>query len=671
MLEPVAASAHPSPVALSGSYGSDYVLPQPQPQPQPPSASGYSLQVVLPDVTVVEHPLLLGKTLIGRVAPPNDEACIVIQHLSISKQHAHFDLQSGSCFLIDLGSMNGTYMKNGMRKLERGTRYEIKHGASVMFGQVPCVFIATADARDIGTQCTHEDLLPTTLLPDVEEGVTATSQRTLQPSQDLLDAGAKKCTQDVAHSKHREPEAASVSRDNSGHGSEVSLADARREAVECLGGWTYESQRDDGLIKGCAEFCMLPVDAEPFLAPENTGLEQSAVPSAQPPDPNAAKTHAEANPLGVPSHKASVDMAAGKAASVGNISTNDVAHALASTPAVSCPAVRAELSNTGLAGDASTAVAPVQATPQGNVQPAAMQDGSQEQIRRVASALQAMHEGEGAAFQREPDASVGKKRKESPEESDSTYPARAKRPKPKPKPKAKGKSTAKRAVGPTHPAESAAASREVSPKKVRFHSDEEHSVKVCFTGTSGAARTKAQNTVTRLGGVVVDDVLASTHLVVMNPTLTRTAKLLSAVASGKWVLAASWLDASRQAASFVKEGDHWLHDGAAEEKWLFHLEQSVLTARGRLLFAGAEFFITPSVPGKEVIAAVVVAAGGQVQKHLNKDCYVITCEGDRYLYHSYIREEKALKSRIRTAEFVFRSVLQQKLSNTSDCLLLN
>jgi pSer/pThr/pTyr-binding forkhead associated (FHA) protein len=63
-------------------------------------------------------------------------ADVVIDHNTVSRQHATIKLEEGQFRLYDLGSTNGTFL--GQQQVREPVTLE--DGATVRFGEVECVF---------------------------------------------------------------------------------------------------------------------------------------------------------------------------------------------------------------------------------------------------------------------------------------------------------------------------------------------------------------------------------------------------------------------------------------------------------------------------------------------------------------------------------------------------
>src|SRR3990172_7609514 len=97
-------------------------------------ASAGDLRIQMPDGSLRQFPILTSTVSIGR-APEND---LVLDDVTVSRQHARLTLEQGHLYLEDLGSSNGTFWEN--QRLSPGQRVEFDSGQSLEFGQVKAVF---------------------------------------------------------------------------------------------------------------------------------------------------------------------------------------------------------------------------------------------------------------------------------------------------------------------------------------------------------------------------------------------------------------------------------------------------------------------------------------------------------------------------------------------------
>jgi len=91
-----------------------------------------------------EHELARPTMSVGR-QPGND---IVLNSSAVSRYHAQFDVYGGQVFLVDLGTVNGTYVND--QQVDPNSRNPLNDGDVVMLGDVRLVFSATK-ARPGGT----------------------------------------------------------------------------------------------------------------------------------------------------------------------------------------------------------------------------------------------------------------------------------------------------------------------------------------------------------------------------------------------------------------------------------------------------------------------------------------------------------------------------------------
>lgn len=108
-----------------------------------------------------------------------------------------------------------------------------------------------------------------------------------------------------------------------------------------------------------------------------------------------------------------------------------------------------------------------------------------------------------------------------------------------------------------------------------------------------------------------DDIHEATHLVAKN--LTRTEKMLCAIARGLEIVAPSWIRDMARHKRVIDAAPHALVDRAKEAQW--GIELAAVLARSRAapgaLLKGHHFYLTKSVqPARDVLRRVIAAAGG-------------------------------------------------------------
>ncbi len=86
---------------------------------------------------IEEHDLTRPTTSVGR-QPGND---IVLNSSAVSRYHAQFDVYGGQVFLVDLGTVNGTFIND--QQVEPNSRNLLKDGDVVMLGDMRLIFNAT------------------------------------------------------------------------------------------------------------------------------------------------------------------------------------------------------------------------------------------------------------------------------------------------------------------------------------------------------------------------------------------------------------------------------------------------------------------------------------------------------------------------------------------------
>lgn len=169
--------------------------------------------------------------------------------------------------------------------------------------------------------------------------------------------------------------------------------------------------------------------------------------------------------------------------------------------------------------------------------------------------------------------------------------------------------------------------------------------KILFTGLDedeGAAQAKI---VDNLGGEVVEDWRACTHLV-MDKKIKRTIKFLCALGKGKSIVGVDWLEACKKSGTFV--GEFWrrswcgprllsdadfsfyltccqadeskyvVRDNEFEKRMGFSLEESIKLAKTKPILQGWSFYNAAHnvKPAPQDMKEVIEAAGGQVSSTL-------------------------------------------------------
>jgi DNA-binding CsgD family transcriptional regulator len=97
----------------------------------------------------VVFPLQLGKCEIGR----SNSCKLQIKNRSVSRHHAVIAVEADQATVFDRQSLNGTFVDG-----DRVERRELRNGAELRFGTVPCLFAwLTSDRREMSGSTTNDD----------------------------------------------------------------------------------------------------------------------------------------------------------------------------------------------------------------------------------------------------------------------------------------------------------------------------------------------------------------------------------------------------------------------------------------------------------------------------------------------------------------------------------
>ncbi|XP_059608090.1 PAX-interacting protein 1 [Phlebotomus argentipes] len=179
--------------------------------------------------------------------------------------------------------------------------------------------------------------------------------------------------------------------------------------------------------------------------------------------------------------------------------------------------------------------------------------------------------------------------------------------------------------------------------------------------------------VTSLGGIVVQNPLEATHLVMTR--LTRTHKLLLAMCVVKHIVSTQWLMESAKEGSFQPLDAYVIKDATFEDNFKCDIHETVKNPNRGQLFDGKTFYITPSVrPAVRELTQMIEASGGKVEKARRSvlkiqeanaqlaDSYIIlSCANDLHLLADLTRSGKQNRI-ICTTEFVMRSIMTQSIN---------
>ncbi|KAJ2782336.1 regulator of Ty1 Transposition [Coemansia interrupta] len=211
-----------------------------------------------------------------------------------------------------------------------------------------------------------------------------------------------------------------------------------------------------------------------------------------------------------------------------------------------------------------------------------------------------------------------------------------------------------------------------------------------------------------MGGEIVHNASAATHLVIGN-TFKRTLKVLLALATGRtFIVQRPWLDDSLAAGVWIDVDyvtsssptkSYALEDKAAEKRWGFNLRETMKRAYSRQLFQGVMVVITPNTdPGFDMLRSLVETAGGRAvselpQKRLQKllqandravrkaraegdtsdialPLIVVTCPQDAHMWPQYVSEEST-RPWVYNVDIVLTGLMVQRLEVFNEKLYPN
>ena len=178
--------------------------------------------------------------------------------------------------------------------------------------------------------------------------------------------------------------------------------------------------------------------------------------------------------------------------------------------------------------------------------------------------------------------------------------------------------------------------------------------------------------------VRTDNMMEATHLVAKS--LTRTEKMLCAIARGLDVVSMSWVRAMVKAKAVVPAGSYALVDRKKEQQWGIQL--SDVLARSRLhpgaLLQGHHIILTRHVqPSRDILAHIVEAAGGQASVATAKtdtatwdsQTHVVSCAEDAKVVASlrkdYGKHHPDAPWRVYSPELILAGVLRQDMDWSS------
>ena len=123
-----------------------------------------------------------------------------------------------------------------------------------------------------------------------------------------------------------------------------------------------------------------------------------------------------------------------------------------------------------------------------------------------------------------------------------------------------------------------------------------------------------QRTLQALGIQRTDDMSKATHLVAKN--LTRTEKMLCAIARGLYIVGMSWIRDMTRKQTLIDASSYTLRDKDKEKQWSMSLADVLERSRQApsSLLRGHTFYVSKHVqPSREILRHVMEAAGAHVE----------------------------------------------------------
>lgn len=220
-------------------------------------------------------------------------------------------------------------------------------------------------------------------------------------------------------------------------------------------------------------------------------------------------------------------------------------------------------------------------------------------------------------------------------------------------------------AAPTTPAKRAA------PTAAR-PSSKRHDARPVLATTSVELTAHEEAVLETLGVRITDDLREATHLVAKS--LTRTEKMLCAIAQGLEIVGMAWVRAMVQRREIIDAAPYALRDKKKEQQWSLRLADVLATSRARpaRLLEGHHFYLTKHVqPARDVLTRIVEAAGGHASlapakprdTHWAPTSHLIACDEDAKLAAQW--QAAAAKAdapcRIYTPELILAGVLRQSM----------
>ncbi|XP_014240324.1 uncharacterized protein LOC106661444 [Cimex lectularius] len=175
----------------------------------------------------------------------------------------------------------------------------------------------------------------------------------------------------------------------------------------------------------------------------------------------------------------------------------------------------------------------------------------------------------------------------------------------------------------------------------------------------------------RLNGEVVENALTCT--IVVADKVKKTTKFLCGLALGRPIVPPKWLQGCEDSDYFIDPFKHILLDNETEEKYSFHLSESINKAKHSKLLESWSVYATPSTkPPPIEIKSIIECSGGKfLQKEparWPKNSFVISCIEDKEKWAKL--KKRGTIPPIVSTEVLLTGVLQQTLDLTSHALKL-
>ena len=128
---------------------------------------------------------------------------------------------------------------------------------------------------------------------------------------------------------------------------------------------------------------------------------------------------------------------------------------------------------------------------------------------------------------------------------------------------------------------------------------------------TGVIDEEAEQTIKKLGGVLVDSVNECTHLI--TDKVRRTVKLLCCLSRGCNIVSTSWITKCKSMGHFISADNYTINDNTSEKQYKFSLTDSINKARISPLLKGWNIYLTDNIkPCPNDMKDIINSAGGVV-----------------------------------------------------------